>query len=54
MAVSAKASWIGLVILFLVMVLITAAILYWQHITGTNPIHALLSLTTLAQVGTGC
>ena len=54
MAISAKASWIGLVILFLVMILITAAVCYWQHITGTSPVHALLSLTTLAQVAEGC
>ena len=54
MVVSAKASWIGLIVLFLVMILITVAVLYWQHITGTSPVHALLSLTTLAQVSQGC
>lgn len=54
MVVTAKASWVGLVVLFLVIVLITTAVFYWQHTTGTSPVHALLSLTTLAQVGQGC
>jgi hypothetical protein len=54
MVVSAKASWIGLIVLFLVMVLITVAALYWQHTTGSSPVHALLSFTTLAEVVQGC
>ena len=54
MVVSAKASWIGLIVLFLVMALITVAVLYWQHVTSSNLTHALLSLTTLAQVAEGC
>lgn len=54
MAVTAKTSWIGLAILFLVMVLIATAVFYWQHITGSSPVHALLSFTTLAQVSEGC
>jgi hypothetical protein len=54
MVISTKASWIGLVILCLVIILITAAVFYWQHVTGTSSIHALLSLTTLAQIAEGC
>ena len=54
MVISAKVSWIGFAILFLIMVLITVAIFYWQHVTGSNLTHALLSLTTLVQVAEGC
>ena len=54
MAVSAKANWIGLVVLLLIMILIAVAVFYWQYTTGSNLTHVLLSLTTLAQVGTGC
>lgn len=54
MVVTAKASWIGFVVLFLILVLATVAVIYWQHTTGSNLTHALLSLTTLAQVGEGC
>ena len=54
MVVSAKASWIGLIVLFLVIILLIAAVFYWQHTTGSSPVHVLLSLTTLAQIGEGC
>ena len=54
MVVTAKASWIGLIVLFLVIILIAAAVFYWQHVTGTNPVHSLLSFTTLAEVVEGC
>jgi DNA-binding transcriptional regulator of glucitol operon len=54
MVVSAKASWIGLIVLFLIMFLIAAAVFYWQHTTGSSPVHALLSFTTLAEVVEGC
>lgn len=54
MTVSAKAGWIGLIALFLVMVLIAVAVFYWQHVTGSNLTHTLLSFTTLAQVAEGC
>lgn len=54
MVVTAKATWIGLIVLFLVIILVIASALYWQHTTGTSPVHALLSFTTLAQVAQGC
>ena len=54
MVVTAKATWIGFAVLFLVIVLMAAAIVFWQHMTGAGVTHLLLSLATLGQVSTGC
>ena len=39
--VTARQTWIGLVILFLVALLIVVAAFYWQHVTGASISHLL-------------
>lgn len=39
--VMTKQVWIGFVVLFLVMLLIVVALVYWQHVTGMNVLHLL-------------
>jgi disulfide bond formation protein DsbB len=39
--IAAKQAWISLLILFLVMLLVVVAAVYWQHVTGSNPLHLL-------------
>ena len=39
--VTVKVTWIGFVALLLIMLLIVVAALYWQHVTGVNPLHLL-------------
>jgi len=51
--VTVKQTWIGLVVLFLVVLLVIAATLYWQHVTGMNVLH-LLADGPDGQVGHGC
>jgi len=41
--VTARQAWIGLVLLLLVVMLIVVFALYWQHVTGLNTVHMLLS-----------
>ncbi len=42
--VTVKQAWIGLVLLFLVVMLIVIFAVYWQHVTGMNTLHMLLAL----------
>ena len=39
--ITVRQTWIGLVVLFLVMLLIVVAALYWQHVTGVSFSHLL-------------
>ncbi len=39
MSVTTRQAWIGFFILFLVALLVLAAAIYWQHVTGVNPLH---------------
>ena len=39
--VTTRQAWIGLVILFLVVLLVVVAMVYWQHVTGVNTWHSL-------------
>jgi hypothetical protein len=39
--ITARHTWVGFVILFLVALLIVVAAMYWQHVTGTNLMHLL-------------
>ena len=39
--VTARQAWIGLLILFLVMLIVVVAAVYWHHVTGVNPLHLL-------------
>ena len=39
--ITAKQAWIGFVVLFLVLLLVVVATIYWQHVTGTNILHLL-------------
>lgn len=54
MVVTSRATWVGFAVLFLVIVLMAAAIVFWQHMTGSGITHLLLSAATMAQVGFGC
>jgi len=38
---TAKQAWIGFVVLLIVVLLVLAASIYWQHVTGTNIVHLL-------------
>lgn len=38
---TAKQAWIGSVVLLIVVLLVLAASIYWQHVTGTNVMHLL-------------
>ncbi len=39
--VTARQAWIGFVTLLFVALLIIVAVMYWQHVTGMNPLHLL-------------
>jgi hypothetical protein len=39
--VTAKQAWVGFLILFLVMLLVLAAVVYWQHVTGMTALNLL-------------
>ena len=39
--VTIKHAWIGLVVLFLVVLLVVVAMLYWQQMTHVNYLHLL-------------
>lgn len=41
MSITARQAWVGFVILILVALLVLAAAMYWQHVTGVNPLHSL-------------
>jgi hypothetical protein len=41
MSVTTKQAWIGFFILSLMALLVLAAAVYWQHVTGVNPLHSL-------------
>ena len=41
--ITIRQAWIGIVVLFLVMLLILVALVYWQHVTGVNTLHLLLA-----------
>ncbi len=51
--VTVKQAWIGLVLLFLVVMLIVFFAVYWQHVTGMNTLHMLLAFGP-DSVGQGC
>jgi hypothetical protein len=53
MSLTVRQFWVGLLILFLVMLLVLVASVYWQHITGVNPLH-LLADDPGAQTTHGC
>jgi len=36
---TARATWTGLIVLLLVMLLITVAVFYWHHVTGASLVH---------------
>jgi len=42
--VTARQAWIGFVTLLLVALLIIVAVMYWQHVTGTNYLHVMASI----------
>jgi hypothetical protein len=52
--VTIKDTWIGFVVLFLVMVLVVAAAIYWHHITGASVAHLLVSFLQPSGTGQGC
>ena len=51
--VTVKDTWIGFVVLFLVMVLVVAAAIYWHHMTGASVAH-LLAFLPNGDVSHGC
>jgi hypothetical protein len=51
--VTVKQAWIGLVLLFLVVMLIVIFAVYWQHVTGMNTLHMLLAFGP-DHIGQGC
>jgi hypothetical protein len=51
--VTAKASWIGLGVLFVVVLLVIAAVLSWHHVTGASLVH-LFGFFPKGGVGHGC
>lgn len=52
--VTVKQAWVGFLILFLVMLLVLAAAVYWQHVTGVNYLHVMASIWLPAGAGQGC
>ena len=52
--VTARQAWIGLVLLFLVIMLIVIFAVYWQHVTGMNTLHMLLADGSDKPVPEGC
>ncbi len=52
--VTVKVTWIGFVALLLIMLLIVVAALYWQHVTGVNPLHLLADGGPNSPVPQGC
>jgi hypothetical protein len=52
--VTVKVTWIGFVALLLIMLLIVVAALYWQHVTGMNPLHSLAVGPLGGGAGQGC
>ncbi len=52
--VTVKVTWIGFVALLLTMLLIVVATLYWQHVTGVNPLHLLAVGPLGGTTGQGC
>jgi hypothetical protein len=41
MSVTVRQTWVGFLILFLVVLLVLVAAVYWHHFTGVNPLHLL-------------
>jgi hypothetical protein len=39
--ITIKQAWVGFLILFLVMLLVVVAAMYWHHVTGTHSLHFL-------------
>ena len=39
--ITARQAWVGLLILFLVMLLVVVFAVYWHHVTGVNYLHLL-------------
>ncbi len=38
---TAKQAWIGFVVILIVVLLVLATSIYWQHVTGMNYLHVL-------------
>jgi hypothetical protein len=51
--IAVKAIWIGLAVLFLVLLLMAVAIVSWHHVTGASLVH-LLGFVPKDNVTTGC
>lgn len=41
MSVTVRQTWVGFFILFLVLILVLVAAVYWHHVTGVNLLHFL-------------
>ena len=52
--VTARQAWIGFVALLLVVLLIIVAVMYWQHVTGTNYLHVMATIYQPGGAGQGC
>ncbi len=39
--VTTRQAWIGFLVLFLVVLLVIFAMMYWQHVTGVSMLHVL-------------
>jgi len=39
--VTTRQAWIGFLVLFLVVLLVVFATMYWQHVTGVSMLHVL-------------
>jgi hypothetical protein len=51
--ITVRHAWIGLLILLLVALLVLAAAVYWQHVTGVTALHLLAFVPNL-HVSQGC
>ena len=45
MLVTIRQVWVGFVILFLVVLLVLVAAVYWYRITGVSPLHLLADIS---------
>jgi hypothetical protein len=41
LSVTVRQTWVGFLILFLVVLLVLVAAVYWHHVTGVNFLHVL-------------
>jgi hypothetical protein len=52
LSVTARQAWVGFLILFLVVLLVLVAALYWHHVTDMNLLHLLAYVP--GPIGQGC